>query len=411
VLIYALVARTFARERVARLMGFFLSAYFFRVFDALFVARDFAFFSHGALGGDSIGYEYLANDIARMWGVAGFSFVTGGAVGDIEGLGQVALHCNLLAVISFISGGSFIAMASSVAFIACLTGYILHRFCTDLGATDVGADRAMLLLLFSPAFIFYTSDTYKDGLNLLLVVSAVFLTTRLAHRFRLLEIAVLMPVLWGLWYVRRYMVFMCLVPIVFSFVSFHGKSPVRAIFMVAVLALVGIVGSSAFINSEAAEAAVTIFERGTSTTSLEYNAAGGSGVMIEGNGPAAIALKLIYTVFSPFLWSFGSLGLQLGKIDTVIWYYTLYHAWHASKELWKTRRDRLIPIIAFVIPATYAYALSFSNVGLIFRQRLPIVVLVSAIAAVSWGKARVPARAALRTNSQSPLLRPRMARR
>ncbi|MFO0678084.1 MAG: hypothetical protein U0169_16230 [Polyangiaceae bacterium] len=416
VLLYVVASRTVSSERTTRIFGYVLAAYALRILAAAFVVREFAFFSHGVAGGDSKVYEFTANEIAALWRANGVSFISEGSFTLLFDIRQVALHVNLLGLVSYVTDGSMVAMASVLAFCAGGTGLALHRFCRDLGATEVGAERAMLLVLFSPSFVFHTSDTYKDGLNALLVLVAVALASRIARKPRVFEIALLLPTLWALWYVRRYMVFMCAVPLVFGVLNPERGSIVRTLLISAVIVVVAALGSSSLISSEAGETAMALFDRGTDSTVMSWNARGGSGVVIEGDGAGSIGLKLIYTLFSPFLWAGGSFGMHVGKIDTVIWYYTLFHAWRTLRDYWSTKRKDLLPLLVFAIPATYAYALSFSNVGLIFRQRLPIVIIITAIASVSWSHVAeaTPARIPLRRRPSappSPSLAPRLSRR
>jgi hypothetical protein len=147
---------------------------------------------------------------------------------------------------------------------------------------------------------------------------------------------------------------------------------------------------------EALEIAEQQFERGSSAEVREENALGGSGVTFDDGGRAwgALGPKLVYTVFAPFPWAGGSVAFQLGKIETMLWYYLLYCALRGLPWFWKNDRETLLLVGLFVIPSTLAYATSMSNIGLMFRQRMPITIMVSMLSAVVWTRGAVPGAAA-----------------
>jgi len=94
--------------------------------------------------------------------------------------------------------------------------------------------------------------------------------------------------------------------------------------------------------------------------------------------------KLAYTLFSPFPWQSGSIGLQLAKIEAFAWYFFLYRAVRAARMRWRDESSNLLIIVSFIVPMTVAYAFSFANIGLIVRERMGIVLATIAIASLSW---------------------------
>jgi hypothetical protein len=89
----------------------------------------------------------------------------------------------------------------------------------------------------------------------------------------------------------------------------------------------------------------------------------------------------------------GSLGLQVGKIDALLWYYLVYRAIRVSRRLWTENRSFLIMMLTFILPTIGMYATSFANVGLLARQRLVVVLGVAVMAAIHSPRmqARAPA--------------------
>jgi hypothetical protein len=111
-----------------------------------------------------------------------------------------------------------------------------------------------------------------------------------------------------------------------------------------------------------------------------------------GNPMAALPLKVLYTLFAPFPWMGGSIALQIGKIEALIWYFMLYRAWLASKRLWRENRGLLLMFLSFLVPTTTMYALIMVNVGLTLRERMGIVFIGYLLAMLSWVPEKVQAK-------------------
>jgi hypothetical protein len=104
-------------------------------------------------------------------------------------------------------------------------------------------------------------------------------------------------------------------------------------------------------------------------------------VFDDGGSPfGALGPKIAYTLFAPFPWSAGSIGFQLGKLDSVIWYFFIYRAIRAMRQI---NLQLVLMLLTFLIPSTLSYAMSMSNVGLIVRQRL-VIVVATAFLAMLW---------------------------
>lgn len=338
-------------------------------------------------GGDSTVYEDTAHMVAAMWRSNGISFVTDA---DLPILKSVAVPINIFALIEFICGGTAtIACTAFVALVACSLCIVIFRFARLIGADDPSASRLLLITLFGPSFVIHTSDMYKDGINAFLVVTALYLAVRVAKELSIVRIIAILPLLWCLWYVRPYMVFMCALPLALAVIGLKRALSVWSVSLILLALVAGLVLSADQERPDALAYAEEQFDRGSSVTTREDNAQGGSGVTFDdgGNAWGALGPKLVYTVLSPFPWSSGSVAFQLGKIETMLWYYLLYCALKGLPWYWKNDRETLLLIGLFVVPATLAYATSMSNIGLIFRQRMPITIMVSLLSAVVWTRA------------------------
>jgi hypothetical protein len=334
-------------------------------------------------GGDNLTYENAAMEIVEKWNQQGFYFVTS----DLGDLRSVALPCNLFAAIIYLNGGkSALACTAVVAFIACSLCIIIYRFAHLLGADERSAFRLLVIMAFAPAFLVHTSDTFKDGFNAFLIVACLALVCSNVKRFDVRKLVLLAPLLWALWYVRPYMVFMCAPPLIISMLRFRVGPSMRA--TAAVLAApIFTAGALAGVSAEILDVMRDQLEYGQSESTLRALADGDSGVMFEGGTPwNDLGPKILYTLLSPFPWTDGSVLLQLGKIEALLCYYLLYSAIRGIRILWHRDRHMLFILMFFIVPSLIAYATSMANIGLILRQRMPIVMIYGLLGAVAWSK-------------------------
>ncbi|MBX3192218.1 MAG: hypothetical protein KF819_34835 [Labilithrix sp.] len=365
-------------ERATTLGRIVMGGYFLRL-AIQFVIREIPFFSHG-LGGDSATYEEFGRMIAASWRNFGFHFVT---AEELPLLGPTSLPPNLFAVLIYANGGEATQLGCTalVALAAGLTVLNVFKLSSQFGAERGTSLLFASILYFQPAFLFYTCDTYKDGLVLCFAIGALGSALRLSQRLSIVHALVGLMCVAALWYVRFYLVFVAVGPLVVGLAGVGSKNLLRPVAAAVVIATISVaLASFTDILQMAADRASQTFEVGTATYIREANAAGGSGVMFDDGGVpyAALPQKLAYTVFAPFLWEGGSLGFQLGKVDVLLWYFIIYRAFLAARQ---TDRRLLLMLLTFIVPSTLMYAMSMANVGLIVRQRLVIVAATAILAA------------------------------
>jgi hypothetical protein len=345
------------------------------------------------------GYEGRAAVIAHLWRYTGVHYV-----GDDEmpALAGVSLPSNLFACVIYLNGAAThlgcTAVVATIACLACLNVYLLAQV---LGASGNTALWTAAFVSFFPSFLFYTSNTFKDGFVVFLIIGILGCALRLARTFSVVQLGLAVVFLVCLWFTRFYLVFIVPAPLLLGLLGLRSQSILRIILMV--LMIVASV-TALYAYSETPGVVVhhvtRTFDVATSENVLNANAEGGSGVTIESSSTTgAFALKLLYTLFSPFPWQSGSIALQMGKVELLIWYYFMYRAVIASKIMWRERRSDLLIFASFLVPLTVAYTLSFSNIGLIVRQRMGIALVTMLLAALSWRRQehassiRLPSRA------------------
>ncbi|MDQ3030798.1 MAG: hypothetical protein M3Y87_00110 [Myxococcota bacterium] len=348
------------------------------------VVRNVGLFSGGgASQGDGAAYEQATWVVVRLWEYQGFSLFSAEEIG-VTAASNALLAVHVYAAIAFLSGGEVTAVGCAAfnAFLAALTCLQLFRLGTTIKGTNYDSRVVALAMYFSPAFVLYTSDMFKDGISAFLVVSAVLIAFRLSERFNPIDAVLGVLCLGLIWYVRFYLVFLVSAPLVMSLIGVRSGSPSRLVIASAFMFAAGL----ALIGTQSAETALEFgtytFDHATAENVLASNASGGSGVEFSGGPWASFPLKLVYTLLSPFPWDFRStsIGFQIGKIDALIWAFFLLRAFRGMKRMWKDDRGTLLMFLVVLVPLTIAYATTMANIGLILRQRIPIVLLGAVLA-------------------------------
>lgn len=370
-----------------------------------FVIRDLRLFSHVGHeggGGDAVNYEEYAKLIARVWEANGVHYIS---AEDGFNVGATSLPQNLFAYIIYVNGGEATRLGCTavIALAAGLTALNIYLLAVTFGAETKNALLVASIFYLQPAFLFYTSDLYKDGLVLCIAFGALGSALRLSFRISLTHIVICIASLFALWYVRFYLIFVTIAPLLVGIAGLGSKKLSRPLVAAIVIGVTGL-ALAAFtdILQIATERAAETFAQATSTNSIMGNAKGatGSGVIFDDGGSpyGALPAKLAYTLVSPFPWAGGSLGFQLGKLDGFLWYFILYRAIRATRH---ADRRLVLMLATFIIPCTLMYAMTMANVGLIVRQRLVIVAATSILAAL-YSPKKVEKRAMQATGRRPP---------
>lgn len=371
-----------ASRRLGRFGRILLAGYGLRVIVSLFV-RDLPLFQYGT-GGDFTHYEVLGTWVSELW-QRDFHYVT---QADIPEIGPTSLPPNLFALVFAVNGGPTpLGATAIVALLAVLTIYMLYRTAVELGSDPVIAERIATLLLFSPAFFMYTSDCYKEGLVLFFVVLGLRSSLRLSAEWSTADAIFGAIATLGLFNVRFYLVFVTLSPLAVGLLG-SGRSILRTI--TASLAVAG--GSIAmFTFSPAVRDATNVVSMAfdTGATQIDFTAPGSLVAFGDAADPfSQIGLKIVYTLFAPFPWQGGSIGFQIGKLESILGYYLIYRSCISMRRLWSEDRLRLFMFLVFLVPTTVMYAASIYNIGLIVRERMPIMLVFGLLATLGFPAAK-----------------------
>jgi hypothetical protein len=381
---------TLSGEARSRVMPMLIAGYLARM-AFQFVARYVPIFN-GVAGGDSVGYEMVAEELSIIWDHRGIHYIDSH---EVNAVGQASLPVNLFAFVIYANGGpAQEGCTAIIALCACISALNIYKLCLDIEIPKELAYRAAAIFLFLPSFVMYTSDIYKDGLVIFFALGGLFSAIRLARRFTLVHAVIGVLSLWSLYYVRAYLVFACVAPYLVGVSGVDSKSLARPL-MVTLALISGVVALGTYTNVlvDASEHANQQFDVGTSWRVLAYADKSGSGVRFDdgGNIYGALHQKIAYALMAPFPWQAGSVGFHIGKIDSMVTTYFLYRSVRAAIRHWKERRGFILTLISFIVPMTFVYAVGMYNIGLTVRQRLPIVALLFVLGSLSW----VPTKAEL----------------
>lgn len=355
------------------------------------VMREVSFFSHEG-GGDAGQYQYFSWYLVSYWERAGIHWIDNAEARNIYDSGTIGSapgFVHLYALIQYVDGDrTRLGMVGVNAMLACLTFTLLHRFATELGSRPKPALWISVAFFFSPAFLFYSSDSYKDpwviayGLTCL-YGCFVFLSQSVRRGLIVFFAGALC-----MWFTRRYVLYMLTltmgVAIVLRLVQ-RGKNRAIAISLGLFLAVVAAVVLPPLLK-DFGEAAMKTYETAIATNTRDWNERGGSGIDFDDGGDpyARIGPKLAYTLFSPFPWMSGSTGFHIGKIDALLMTFAIVRTALTVVRRWSDKRKEIVLLLAFIAPASFVYSLTMANIGLILRQRLVVEVAFLVLGSLSF---------------------------
>ncbi len=342
------------------------------------IVRELKMFAHEK-GGDALQYERVATWIARQWDVSGIRYMTDA---DNTWIGKASLPQNVFALMIYANGSkqTDLACTGLVAFCLCVAALNFYFLALELGAAERATFWMTVAVFSMPSMIYYSCDMYKDAIVLVLVLGAVGSSIRLSRSFSARHLVIGLACLFALWFVRFYMVFMSILPMLVGYIGLRSKNWSRPLISLLVVGLFVAQFAGSADGKEMSASADQTFTLATGA-GQDGNRVGGSAVALP-RGIGSLPLRLVYTLLAPFPWMGGTTGLHLGKVDTLFFYFLAHRATQSSRRLFRTDKATLLSLAAFIVPTTVAYAMTMSNIGLMLRQRVPVVVMVALLAVI-----------------------------
>ncbi len=371
-------------EQRTFLMRLFLIALIVRIVLAMviFVGHMEEFF-----GGDANTYDIFGQSLVQSW--HGDAYHTGKFLSFTQSGASAWGMLYMVGAVYEVIGRNMLAIQLINAAIGASTAIVVYHVAQNLFSNVRVSKLAALLVAFFPSLILWSSQALKDSIIILALALSILATLRLMEKITVGYVLVLIGALLLLFSFRFYIFYMMTASVAGSF--FLGSKAFSAHGFMQRFVAVAAIGL-AFTWFGVLQGASMQFERYASLkmvqTSREDQAAAGSGFMkdvdvqtTEG-ALTVIPIGLLYLMFAPFPWDFGTLRQTITLPEMIVWWLVfpllVLGLWYSIKH----RLRQVSPIIIFTTMLTLAYSLFQGNVGTAYRQRSQLLVFYFIFVAV-----------------------------
>ena len=354
---------------------------------------------------DALYYEEMGYSVANDW-------LSGRAV-DFTTLSRGAQTASLMvtaiAVFYYITQGirALPVLLILYSAVTALVPVYIYRVTRELGVPATAASRAGWLVAISPAFVFWSGSLYKEGLVMLALSAGVYHALRLQSRWQGRSLAMLAAALSALLALRFYLAIMMGVVIVLGLLwgrrdrkvqsQQHALMPplIRQAFIAA--AFVGLMISLGFTENaehrltESPEGTVVELDLSRLNVDRQWSATSAySGYLTEADisTPAGAVryfpVGLVYFLAVPFPWQFGSLRQNLVIPETAFWLLLYPLVGIGIVRGLRVNRPGTLVLVAATSGMCVIYTLVSGNVGLAYRMRSQVWLLLAPLAAWGW---------------------------
>lgn len=269
-------------------------------------------------------------------------------------------------------------------FVGVASAVVAYRIAGELAGKQA-ARYALLLTMFFPSLILWSSLNLRDPVVLLVTLAMFFGVVRLRKKPTALSLFAVILSLGLLVTFRDYMAVMAVFGLVGSSVIGRGRGLPTNLLIGAVLFGLAVLAYRQFgLGSEWVEAAS--FE---AMAQQRVNmATGGSAFAVDADvstplrGLQFLPLGMTLFLFAPFPWQVGSTLSLMTLPEQIVWYALLPSVILGGVHLVRTRLQVFGPILVFLAITTSVYALVEGNVGTAYRHRAQVLVFFLIIAAV-----------------------------
>ena len=371
-------------EQRTFLMRLFLIAVMLRIVLAMviFVGHMEEFF-----GGDANTYDIFGQSLVASW--HGDEYHAGKFHSFTQSGASAWGMLYMVAAVYEVIGRNMLAIQLINAAIGASTAVVVYHVAQNLFSNTRVSKLAAVLVAFFPSLILWSSQALKDGMIILALALSILATLRLMEKITITYVVVLIGALLALFSFRFYIFYMMTAAVAGSFFlgskAFSAQGFMQRFIAVAAIGL-------AFTWFGVLQGASVQFERYASLkmvqTSRVDQASAGSGFMkdvdvqtTEG-ALTVIPIGLLYLMFAPFPWDFGTLRQTITLPEMIVWWLVfpllVLGLWYSIKH----RLRQVSPIIIFTTMLTLAYSLFQGNVGTAYRQRSQLLVFYFIFVAV-----------------------------
>lgn len=277
------------------------------------------------------------------------------------------------------------------AFVGTASAILAYRMAGEL-AGKLAARYALLLSMFFPSLVLWSSLNLRDPVVLLVTLALFLAVLRLRKKPSAVPLFAVVLFLGLLVLFRDYMAVMAVFGLVGASLVGRGRGLPMNILVGALLLGLAILAYRQFgLGSQWVESAS--FE--AIAQQREYMAIGGSafrpGVDVSSplRGLQYLPLGIAFFLFSPFPWQVGSALSMMTLPEQVVWYGLLPVTLIGGRYLIRERYHLFGPILVFLVITTSLYALVEGNAGTAYRHRAQVLVFFLVIAAVGLAVRRL----------------------
>ena len=328
----------------------------------------------GMFWGDSSTYDAGAYGLALVW--------RGEAVGAprfTEAVGRFGFYY-FVGMIYFVFGRNQLLVQFLNGTIGALTVVVMHALATRLFGPLV-ARRVAILMAFFPGMLFWSAGMYKDPAILLCIAVSMYAVVRLREAVSLAMLMLFVGAVLALVTLRFYIAYFVVFATLSSFV-FSRRGPLLQRLLSYGL-LVGALATvfSFAVRQEALEEQSTYMTldrlqvtrtdqaiQGQSGFGREYN------VSTPGGAVLALPVGLTYLLFAPFPWAIAGTRQALVLPEMLVWYGLMPAFVAGLVHAIRRQLGDILPILAFAVTLTLAYALMQGNIGTAYRQRTQVTI-------------------------------------
>jgi hypothetical protein len=354
---------------------------------------------------DAAYYERMGAAVAQDWLNGRSSLWLESAISSGQQAGQQAwLMVAVIAVFYYLMGGirAVPLLIGAFAALTAFTPVLTYRIARILHASVTESRLAAGLVMFSPAFVFWSGALYKEGLILLLLNVSILHTLRLLDGWKtssFVLIAVSIPLIFGLrFYVAILLALALAVCLLLGRRASHRvgghtvlwlKQGIIAAAFVAGLLSLGVIHRMTQLFQQQPKSLLSVVE--ASRVDLARARSGylrDSDVSTVDKAMVHLPKGAAYFLASPFPWQPGSGIQRLTKPETAFWVVLYPFMIAGAFVLRKKHWQGVVLILVLTLMLTTFYSLYVGNVGTAYRMRTQVWLFWSIFAGAGIGAFR-----------------------
>lgn len=322
--------------------------------------------------GDSATYDVRGYLLSLHW--SGETLTNPGVESSVSGWG----FYYFVALFYYMLGRNQLLIQFLNATMGSLTVVVIYALATRL--FDARAARyAALFMAFFPQMLFWSAAMYKDTAIMLCLAVSMYAVQRLSREFSLGWVVAFVAAALCLMTLRFYVFYMVAFATLGTFVFSQRRGLVGSLASQAFL-LLAFLGAFSFAASrETVERQAEYFDlRRVQVSRADQASLGQSAfdpsvdVSTTSGALSAMPVGLVYLLFAPFPWSVTSVRQVLTLPETLVWYALMPAFLRGLKYTVRHKLRDALPILAFALMLTSAYAVFQGNVGTAYRQRTQV---------------------------------------